>query len=285
MTVLVILFTLAIFFIHLIIAPVHELGRGVKEISKGNLDVKLDVTRKDELGKVADAFNQMTVELKKMILAREQLLLDVSHELRTPITRAKLALEIMADSTEKESVAYDIREMEIMITELLQTARLRSGQANLNLVKTNLNKLLLGIVQGFPDAQQKIKLAPISATLHITVDQSKIITVIKNLIENALKYSEDSNKPVEINTIDRKDVIIIQIEDHGVGIPEDKLELLFEPFYRADNSRSKKTGGYGLGLHMVKKIMEAHGADIILINKSTQYQTKGIIAELAFKKD
>ncbi|NJO88933.1 MAG: hypothetical protein HC831_08240 [Chloroflexia bacterium] len=92
------------------------------------------------MGKVAQAFNNMTVELRKMIKAREQLLLDVSHELRTPITRAKIALEIMPDSPEKESVTEDMREMELMISELLETERLKSGKANLQLMKTNVKK-------------------------------------------------------------------------------------------------------------------------------------------------
>ncbi len=281
--VLVILFSLASFFIHRVVAPIHELDRGVKEISKGNLDVELIVSRKDELGKVAQAFNNMTIELKKMIKAREHLLLDVSHELRTPITRAKIALEIMPDSPEKESVIEDMREMELMISELLETERLKSGKANLQFMKTNVKKLLEGIVQGFSKVQRRIKLHPVSDKLHIHVDQQKIITVIKNIIENALKYSEESVKPVEISVIDKAETIIVQIEDHGVGIPKEKIDMLFEPFYRVDNSRSKKTGGYGLGLHMAKRIMEAHEADISLVNKDED-GSKGIIAELKFKK-
>jgi signal transduction histidine kinase len=283
--ILVILFSLASFFIHRVIAPIHELDRGVKEISKGNLDVELKVPRKDELGKVATAFNQMTIELKKMIKSREQLLLDVSHELRTPITRAKLALEIMPDSSEKESVIDDMREIEIMISELLETEQLKSGKANLNLEKLNMKDFLESIVSGFANYNDTIKLHPISEHLYFTADQSKIHTVIKNIIENALKYSEGSRKPVEINVIDRPEAIVIQVEDHGPGISEDKLEFLFEPFYRADNSRSRKTGGYGLGLHMAKRIMEAHHADINLINKSGPNQSTGIIVELKFSRE
>lgn len=278
---LTILFSLALFFIHRVVAPIHELDRGVKEISKGNLDVELVVPRKDELGKVATGFNQMAVELKKMIKAREQLLLDVSHELRTPITRAKLALAIMEDSSEKESVLDDLREMEVMITELLETEQLKSGKANLYFTKTKVKKLLEGIVLGFTNNQDRIKLNPVSDSLYINVDQQKIIIVLKNIIENALKYSEGALKPVEINVIDRNETITIQVEDHGIGIPDNKMDLLFEPFYRVDNSRSKKTGGYGLGLHMAKRIMEAHGAEIILKNKNIAGQS-GVIAELSF---
>ena len=284
-SVLIILFSLALFFIHRVISPIHGLIRGVNEISKGNLDVELKVTSKDELGKLAKAFNQMTVELKKMIQSRDQLLLDVSHELRTPITRAKLALEIMAGSPEKESIIEDMREMELMITELLETERLKNNKANLNPEEINIKKMLESVMKSFPNSKGKIKISPISDKLHITVDESKIITVIKNIIENSVKYSEGSNKPIEINVIDKPETTVIQIEDFGIGIPEDKLKFIFEPFYRADSSRSKTTGGYGLGLHMAKKIMEAHGADINLINKSGPNRSKGVIAELVFYKN
>jgi signal transduction histidine kinase len=260
--IVLIVFSLAAFFIRLVISPIHELDRGVKEISKGNLDVVLKVTSKDEIGKVANAFNLMTVELKKMIKAREQLLLDVSHELRSPITRAKLALEIMPDSKEKLSVIDDMREMEIMITELLETERLKNGNTSVNFQKIKVNDLILNAISVFLSHNDKIKVHQINENLNINVDPIKIGIVLKNLIENALKYSENSPKPVEINVIEQADRIIIQVEDFGLGIPQEKMGFLFEPFYRVDSSRSRKTGGYGLGLHLAKKIMEAHSAEI-----------------------
>ncbi len=278
--VVIVVFVLTGFFIHLVIQPVHELERGVKEISKGNLDVVLKVMSKDELGKIANAFNKMTVELRKMIKARDQLLLDVSHELRSPVTRAKLALEIMAESKEKSSVLDDLREMETMITELLESERLKGSKAPLNIQKTRIKDLVFNTVSGFWPHKEKILVHEISENLVLRIDPLKISIVLKNLIDNALKYSENTDKAIEISVIDQQDKIIIQVEDFGAGIPEDKIEFLFEPFYRVDTSRSRKTGGYGLGLHLAKKIMEAHGADIQIKNK----QNSGIIAELQFMK-
>lgn len=107
--------------------------------------------------------------------------------------------------------------------------------------------------------------------------------VLKNVIENGLKYSEGSNKPVEINVIDKPEAIVLQIEDFGIGIPQEKLELLFEPFYRVDTSRSGKTCGYGLGLHLAKRIIDAHGAAIQIISKTSNHDSRGI-AELSFPK-
>jgi signal transduction histidine kinase len=279
---ILIVFSLAGVFIHLVISPIHELERGVEELSKGNLDVVLKVKSKDEIGKVANAFNLMTVELKKMIKARDQLLLDVSHELRSPITRAKIALEMMPISKEKDSVMEDMREMEAMISELLETERLKSGNTPLEIQIIKVKDLISDVVSGFWPQCDKIKVHEISDKIMISVDKQKMGIVIKNLIENALKYSGNTIQPVEINVIDQSDKIIIQVEDFGPGIPEDKIGLLFEAFYRVDTSRSRKTGGYGLGLHLAKKIMDAHVAKIQLINKQGPGTTTGIIAELQF---
>ena len=144
--------------------------------------------------------------------------------------------------------------------------------------------LVLNVVSGFWPQNDKIKVHEISDSLHIHIDNRKISIVLKNLIDNALKYSEHIDRPIELSVIDLPDKITIQVEDFGPGIPGDKIDLLFEPFYRADNSRSRKTGGYGLGLHMAKKIMESHGANILLINKQNKNQIAGIIAELQFLK-
>lgn len=281
-TVVLILFFLAGFFILQVIKPVHELERGVRELSQGNLDVVLKVTGRDEIGRISATFNQMTVQLRKMIQARDQLLLDVSHELRTPITRARIALEMMDDSPGKISVLDDLREMEIMITEILETERLRNSNNHLTLSEISVKDLVQECTSAFRIHEGNIRVHAISEAISFRVDRIKIGIVLKNLLDNALKYSAEAIKPVEVSVIDQPDQLIIQIEDFGPGIPEDKKDLLFEPFYRVDTSRSRKTGGYGLGLHLSKKIMEAHEAEIRLVNKTGK--ETGLIAEMIFTK-
>ncbi|MBI5540212.1 MAG: HAMP domain-containing histidine kinase [Bacteroidia bacterium] len=253
----------------------------VNEIRKGNLDKKVSVKGHDEFSKLAEAFNSMTAELKKMIQAREQLLLDVSHELRTPLTRSKLALEMMPDSKEKNSVIEDVKEVELMITDILETARLKNNKITLDIKDVLINDLIKNTISLFENEKNRININPVSESLFIKADEGRIITVLRNIIENSLKYSSLENKPIEVSVIDRIEEIIIQIEDYGHGIPEEKLPFVFEPFYRVDDSRSKKSGGYGLGLHLCKRIMEAHGAEITINNKS---DNNGIIVCLSFRK-
>jgi signal transduction histidine kinase len=275
-------FLVASFIIRKILKPLSILNEAVEKVGKGNLDQVIPITNNDELGALSEAFNQMTAELKKMILAREQLLLDVSHELRSPITRAKLALEMMPDSPGKESINGDLKEMETMVTELLESERIKSGAFKPNQIPVKVEALLLKVMLNYHRDQNRIILFPVESSITIKVDENLIMSVIRNVIDNSLKYSPVQSKPIEITVISHQHDTTIQVEDFGQGIPEDKLPYVFEPFYRADQSRSRQTGGYGLGLHICKRIMDLHGAEIKLKNKQ---DNAGIITTLTFKKE
>ncbi|MEN8193176.1 MAG: HAMP domain-containing sensor histidine kinase [Bacteroidota bacterium] len=279
--IIVIIFFIALIVMHNYLKPIIELSDGVNEIRNGNLENKISVRSKDEFGELATGFNEMTTAIKQMIQAKEQLLYDVSHELKTPLTNSKLALEILPESNEKRSVIEDIGEMELMINELLESARLNSSVFELELSKVKVKDLVSKtIFRSFKEVE-RISVSPISPALTISIDETRILTVIKNLLDNSLKYSSEKS-PIEINVIDRGDQIVLQIDDSGSGIPEEKLPFIFEPFYRTDNSRAKTSGGYGLGLHLCKKIMDIHEASLTIQNKPNN---TGILAQMTFNKD
>jgi signal transduction histidine kinase len=98
----------------------------------------------------------------------------------------------------------------------------------------------------------------------ILADQAKCATALKNVIENSLKYSEGQKKAVEIELSEDASSVRIHVRDHGIGIPHEERDRVFEPFYRVDKSRTRKTGGYGLGLSLAREIMRAHGGDILI---------------------
>jgi signal transduction histidine kinase len=281
MILVALMFIIGFIFIHHILNPVKKLIVAVNEIRKGNLDYKIAFKGKDEFGRLAEAFNAMSAELKIMIQARDQLLLDVSHELRTPITRSKLALEMMPDSKEKTSVTEDLKEMELMITDILETARLKNDQITLNAKELQICELISKTLISFENQKNRIIVSPVSEGLFIKADEGRLIIALRNIIENSLKYSSPEGKKIEISVLDHQNKIILQVEDFGQGIPEDKIPFVFEPFYRVDDSRSKKSGGYGLGLHLCKRIMDAHSAEITIKNKSDK---NGIIVCLCFTR-
>jgi signal transduction histidine kinase len=245
-----------------ILKPLMWLTEGVEHVSHGNLEHQVPVKRKDELAELADAFNNMTAQVKKMLHARERLMLDVSHELRSPLTRLKVALEFLPDSTAKKSLKEDVAVMESMITEILETARLRNGYARLNLSETDLVPLIQATVAGFEGAAPGVEAVEMPASLTAVLDRELCRTVLKNIIANAVKYSGKGKEPVTVSLFHKPGFVVIQVRDHGLGIPGEDLPYIFEPFYRVEKSRSQTIKGYGLGLNLCKTIMEAHKGKI-----------------------
>jgi len=255
-------FIAAFFVIRRLLKPLKDLSEGVREVSTGNLEHKVPQKRSDELGELAEAFNDMTDRISEMLHAREQLLLDVSHELRTPLTRMKVALEFFPDSKAKQNISDDVSEIEKMITEKLETARLRNVGTNLNKKQVNLADLIRETALLFDEQPPGVELSDVASDIQAVLDPDLIRTVLKNIFTNAVKYSDKEGAPVRVLLKKRTGEVVVEIHDKGIGIASEDLPHIFEPFYRADKSRSKKSGGYGLGLSLCKTIMEAHNGRI-----------------------
>ena len=252
----------AFFAIRYILRPVKWLNNGVKEVGRGNLKHRVPLKKADELRDLAAAFNDMTSRIEGMLQTKDQLLLDISHELRTPITRMKVALEFLPKSRAKNSLQADIVEMEKMVTGILETARMRHQYAELKKQPTDLVALLKQTAAAFENQPPGIETVDLPPELSVQVDPQQIKTVFENLLSNAFKYSEPESDPVKISVERQASGVRVRIEDNGIGIPQGQLAHIFEPFYRVDKSRSKDSGGYGLGLSLCKSIMEAHKGKI-----------------------
>jgi signal transduction histidine kinase len=262
---LVIVF-LAYFALRHILRPLRSLHEGVTRLSEGQLDVVVPRWTRDELGVLTDAFNQMVRRIGEMVRARDQLLLDVSHELRSPLTRIKVALALLPESDKGRRIAADVAEMEAMITELLELERLREGRG-IRTERRDLVLLLREVAESFQDRPPGVRVVAPQEIL-LDLDSEKIRTVLRNLLENAAKYSLPDSGPVEISATQNGETAVVRVTDDGPGIPEADLSNLFEPFFRVDRSRSKKSGGYGLGLSICKRILEAHGGSIAVENNA-----------------
>jgi signal transduction histidine kinase len=197
-----------------------------------------------------------------MLQAKEQLLLDVSHELRSPLTRMKLAIEFLPQSKSRESIKTDLQEMEKMISEILDTARTHHLHGKLKRQRLNLLDLLRDVIPVFENQAPGIEMGDITAAIEADIDAEQIKIVLNNVLDNAVKYSRPDSGPIRIRFERAAPFGILCIQDDGIGIPEQELPFIFEPFFRVDKSRSKASGGYGLGLSLCKTIMEAHDAKI-----------------------
>jgi signal transduction histidine kinase len=245
-----------------LLRPVRVLSEGVERLRMGDLEVEMPTRRTDELGSLIVSFNEMARAVRERIRARDQLLLDVSHEIRSPLTRMRVALEMLPDSPVKRSVVEDIEETEAMITELLETERLDSPHGGLERSRVDLSALVREAVAAASDTPPGVELKGADAPTLAEVDPERVRILVNNVLSNALKYSNPDGPPVRVvvDTVD--DQVLVSFHDHGVGISKDDLAYVFEPFYRVDRSRSKDTGGYGIGLSLAKRIAEAHGGSI-----------------------
>ena len=263
----------AFFSIRRILRPVKWLDEGVKEVSRGNLMHNVPVQKTGELGELAAAFNTMTTRLREMLKAKEQLLRDVSHELRSPLTRMKVALEFLPEDQPRKTLRSDVLEMEEMITAILETARIHHAHSQINRRPIDLATILKEVVAMYQNQPPGIEMAELSQPIECGVDPEQMNIALKNILDNAVKYSRPDSDPVRISLDRRPSQVVIRIEDDGVGIADKELSYILEPFYRVDKSRSKKTAGYGLGLSLCKTIIEAHGGKIEISSASNRGTT------------
>jgi signal transduction histidine kinase len=245
-----------------VLRPLRWLKHGVDQVAQGELFHRVPLKSSDELRDLSASFNTMTDRLQHLIGSKERLLLDVSHELRSPITRMKVTLALMAPSPEAQSMEEDLKEMEKKITDLLESARALNVKASVTYAPVDLAALIRNTVRLFAAGRPRIRMAPLPESAPILADDAMVGKALKNILENAQKYSPDDAAPIEVSMSGDEGEVVISVQDHGVGIGAEDLDFIFEPFYRVDKARTPRRDGFGLGLSLAKNIIEAHGGHI-----------------------
>ncbi len=252
----------AFWFLHRQLRPLTWLHSGVEAVGRGDFGTRVPVVREDEIGQVARAFNAMAVRVGEMIDDRERLLADVSHELRSPLARAKVALELLPESAKRDSIDRNLREMERLVSVLLEREGLRARAGRLEAETVDLAEIVRDGVTAFADRDPGVELAPVGPT-PLSADPTLLRLLVRNLLDNAVKFSHADSRPVRVTLENRGDRIRLRVTDDGIGIPEGSEESLFEPFVKADPARGHRTG-YGIGLNLCQRIVRLHGGTIRL---------------------
>lgn len=269
-----------------IIAPVQKLTLAAQKIAAGDLQQRIPIQSQDEIGTLATAFNQMADSLARHEELRRNLIADIAHELRTPLTVIQGNLEAMLDSilpTNPQEIAT-LRDETALLARLVADLRLLSlaeaGQLKLERVKTDLAELVASAVELFrlqAQSNQIELVMDIAPNLpSIRVDADRIAQVIRNLFSNALRHTPAGGRVIVVCRMDEFQKILIMISDTGDGIPPEDLPYIFDRFYRADKSRSRTSGGSGMGLAIVKQLVEAHGGKVWVESQPTQGATFGL---------
>lgn len=214
-----------------------------------------------EVRRAAQAFNDMQRRIQRFVEDRTKMIAAISHDLGTPITRLRLRAEFVEDEEQKHKMLADLDEMDRMIVSTLTFARQDAVQEARETV--DLAALVDSVCADLGEAGMVADFMP-DGPLPYICHPTALRRALINLVENGAKYG----KRVRVSLINRDQLALIRIDDEGSGIPVDQLEDVFKPFYRLEGSRSRETGGTGLGLTVARTIIHAHGGTITLANRA-----------------
>lgn len=281
-------FMMIIWIYRSMITPIRKLQAAAENIKEGNLDFSVDVTGEDEIGELGVTFEEMRQRLKdnteeKLSNEKENraLISNIAHDLKTPITAVKGYAEGIMDGVANtpEKVDKYIRtiynkanEMDTLINELTLYSKIDTNRIPYNFAKINVAEYFKDCVEeiGLDLEAKGIGLSYYNYAMTDTLiiaDPEQLRRVINNIIGNSVKYMNKTEKFINIRIKDVGDFIQVEIEDNGRGIAQKDLPYIFDRFYRTDASRNSATGGSGIGLSIVKKIIEDHGGKIWATSK------------------
>ncbi|MGM0878188.1 MAG: sensor histidine kinase [Bacillota bacterium] len=272
--------------------PLLEMEKATRKIAKGDLNTRVSKRTKDEIGSLATAINDLAVELHRYRSNRREFLANISHELRTPITYLEgyanaLENNLYQSKEEKKQYLQIIQQeavrMSKLVNDLFELSKMEEGKVELlfeevDLVEVVENALLKTKMKAKEKGLQ-LDFNRLSDFPIIYADGLRMEQIVINLIENAIRYTEDGLIKVKLSS--DSNTVRLAVEDTGIGIPEEDVPFLFERFYRVEKSRSREFGGTGLGLAIVKHLVELQGGTISVKSKVG----KGTCFELTFPMD
>jgi signal transduction histidine kinase len=251
---------------------VQQITSAAQKIAAGDLSQRIPTHSQDEIGTLANSFNQMADSLAKHEELRRNLIADVAHELRTPLTVIQGNLEAMLDGilpASPQEIAT-LRDETALLGRLVSDLRLLSlaeaGQLMLERVEIDTTELITRAVEPFrlqaQSSQIDLTLEIAPSLSSINVDADRIAQVIRNLLNNALRHTPAGGRITLTCRKETPQSLLFTVLDTGEGIPVDDLPFVFDRFYRADKSRSRASGGSGIGLAIAKQLVEAHGGKV-----------------------
>ena len=268
--------------------PLASLSAAARQLGAGDLSARADLRRNDELGDVAEAFNEMAARIEDLVRGQRELLANVSHELRTPLARIRVALDLAAEGSAQDAaaslsgIAGDLAELERLTNDILTSARLEISSAAppLRVERTLAKDLIDTSVERFRAARPERSLRVEDATVgaQLDVDRMLLRRALDNLLDNAAKYSEGE---IVLSAAAGGGSLTLEVRDTGAGISPSDQKRLFSPFFRADRSRARQTGGLGLGLLLTKRIVEAHHGTLEIASKRGEGTSARIRVPLA----
>jgi two-component system, OmpR family, sensor histidine kinase CpxA len=253
-------------------SPIKNLSLATKQLAEGDLKVRIATKRRDEIGQLSRDFDEMAERIESLLTSQERLTRDISHELRSPLARMNVALELARNTPENLSflnrIETESQRLNEMISNILILSKLESKSETIEKKELNLTKLFESVVADAEfEANAKEKSVEIicQEECRILGNERLLRSAIENVLRNAVRYTKDK---VIVSLTKVGENATISIQDFGDGIPESDLKEIFRPFYRVSESRTRKSGGIGLGLAITDQAVSAHEGKVLAKNTS-----------------
>ncbi|WP_257279885.1 MULTISPECIES: ATP-binding protein [unclassified Endozoicomonas] len=245
----------------------RKLERAATRFSRGDFDVRVSLHGADSIGRLAQAFNAMAGHIQRLLSLQKEMIRGVSHELRTPVARLRFGLDLVADARtseerdhQLEGMDKDIQELDNLVDEILTYANLEQGAPEVRFKRQDVDKIIGQVVSEHKRLQDRVAIEHVPCNIldprrFADIDRRYMHRAIQNLVGNACRYADSK---LEVRFSATQDTCRVDVDDDGPGIPEDQWDRVFSAFSRLDDSRTRKSGGYGLGLSIVRRIMYWH---------------------------
>ena len=267
---------LTFFVSHRILRPLETLARVSRQAARRDFTVRAQVQSRDEVGELARTFNAMLAELSRTEELRRNLVGDVAHELRTPLTNIRGYVEGISDGVMQPdaetlaSIRGEIHLLTRLIEDLQELALVESGQMQLKLQSCDLGDLIRDAsLAVHPQAQAKSISLEVDEAYHLPIqaDAQRVSQVLCNLLVNAITHTPTGGR-IQVWARPVEGLVQVSVKDNGPGIAAEDQSYVFERFFRVDKSRSRATGGVGLGLTITRRLVEAHQGQIEVISQA-----------------
>ena len=257
-------------FADILSSPIEDITNYVRDITRGKHDQRINVSGNDEIANLCNAFNLMSVKLDQVDDQRKMFVSNVSHELRTPMASIKILCEslLLQDKVDEDvykefltDINNEVDRLNNIIDSLLYLVNLEKKELELNYDTTYLNYLMLNVIKKMKPLANKKNISiefEAEEKVQIDADREKLEQCLINIIGNSIKYTENNGKVSIFLFRERNGYVKITIEDNGIGIPKNRIEHIFDRFYRVDEARARKSGGSGLGLSIAQQIINLH---------------------------
>lgn len=282
-----ILFLLFLYIYYITAIPMHHLMKAAIEYSSGNYDYKVNKRGLEEYRSLAEAISFMASEISKLDDYQKKFVANISHDFRSPLTSIKGYAEAILDGTIPHEmqdkylkiILFETERLNKLTANLLELNRFENNGSFLDIVTFDINHIIKKTSESFEGAckEKKITLNLVfsSKETYVNADMGKIQQVLYNLIDNAIKFSNNNSK-IKLSTQEKGDKVFVSVKDYGIGIPKDSIKKVWDRFYKTDASRGKDKKGTGLGLSITKEIIQAHNENINVIS------TEGVGTEFIF---